>query len=113
MSKVPVSPAPVHQRLLEDVERLRAVAAPIIAKVRRIPQIRPDSMESVYLRYVAMALEDATAALENARRFGGSVQIEFHQTPSLSNAYRIIHRDPPAKVTDLDAYRARRMARAS
>lgn len=108
-------PTPVHQRLIEDVAALRRLADPIIAKIRRIPQVRPMSPEAQYLRFLAIALEDADYVLGMAQKYGGAVEIVFTEAPGPDriNCYRIFHREPPSKVTDLTAYRLERARRAA
>lgn len=105
-------PCPVHERLVADVAALRALSAPIVSKVRKIPHVRPESPEGVFLRFLAMALEDADFAYHLAKKYGGRLEIAFVEAPGPDriSAYRIVHREPAAKVIDLGAYRAARAA---
>jgi len=108
-------PTPLHQQLIDDVARLRAIAKPLFTKIRKVPQIRPGSPEAEYLRFVAIALDDADFAYGMSQKHGGSIEVAFVDAPGPErlSAYRILHRPPPSKVTDLNEYRLERARRAS
>jgi len=105
-------PCPLHAKLLEEIFALRLQAERIQAKIRRFPHVRPDSPEGVFLRFISRALEEGAVALEMHGKCGGSIEIESIAVPHdrFASAWRCMHRYPPAQVTDLAEYRARRAA---